>query len=134
MNCTSWSTRPMLQSDGGEFSCPFHTKTLHRPCVRRGGELARAVRVPQGPRRRQRHSLVSDAKRQSTAPLASQRRGGLRGGCVPAACRGWIPATRGRRRRRRTMPRTIPVLLSRLFLAIVATDTKAAFGHSGKPK
>lgn len=83
MSCTSWLTRSMLQSDRGDFSCPFHTKTLHRPRVRRGGELARAFQVPRDSRRWQRDSLASDAERRSVAPFASQHRGGPWGGCVP---------------------------------------------------
>lgn len=120
MKGTSRSPRPMLQSDGGDFSCPFHTKTSHPPCVRRGGDLA-----PRDPG----SSALEEA---AAARFPGFRcRGVKRGhGTGAAACRGWILATRRRRRKRRTMPRT--ALPSGLFLAIAAIDTKAALGPPGQ--
>lgn len=68
---------------GEIFLAPFTPKPYTDPACGGEGELARRVRLPRGSRRWQRDSFASDAERRSAAPLASQRRGGLRGGCVP---------------------------------------------------
>lgn len=130
MNRTSHSTPPTLQSDGGGFFLPLSHQNLNTDPVCSGEESLRARSRFFGARGGSSapHSLqMPNGKTRHRLPASTGE------GCGAAACRGWIPATCGRRRRR-TMPRTILVLPSCLFLAIVATDIKAAFGHPSKSK